>query len=109
MARVGGAALEARIYEVSDPEHFTDGNSSLGMGSASAASGKILHGVGAESASLKQIYHDAANISATFHELESRTRAAERKLVDTYHMSRAATQFNVQKARYVFKCSCIHT
>mmetsp|Transcript_6105 Transcript_6105/g.8527 ORF Transcript_6105/g.8527 Transcript_6105/m.8527 type:complete len:1139 (-) Transcript_6105:212-3628(-) len=101
MARVGGAALEARIHEINDPatDHFMD-SSSLGMGSASAYSGKTLYGVGAESASLKQIYHDAANISATFHELESRTRAAERKLVDTYHMSHAATQFNVQKARH---------
>ncbi len=48
---------------------------------------------------LKDVYKQASNISAAFHTVESNTRIAEKNLIDTYNLSKAATQFNVQKAR----------
>ena len=80
MAGVSGASLLSNI-------DFNEGGSSSEYDTATA------------SVELKDIYKQAASISAAFHTLESTTRAAEKNLVDTYNLSKAATQFNAQKAR----------
>lgn len=84
MASVSGASLLSSIG-YSAPESFNEVSSSSEFDNAPME--------------LKDIYKQAANISAAFHTLESTTRAAEKNLVDTYNLSKAATQLNAQKAR----------
>eukprot|EP01038_Epipyxis_sp_PR26KG_P009542 gene9542-12852_t len=50
--------------------------------------------------SLDKILHQAANITSQLHLLESETRFAEQKLVDSWHLSKANRNYNIGRARH---------
>ena len=101
MANIGGAVLQSNAeYSVENNSGLRD----LEAGSVSLLSEDSLtfreakHG---GSSDLKELYKQAADITAVFHLLENNTRVAEKNLVDSFNMSKASTQLNIQKAKYV--------